>query len=160
MGWGHHSCLPLPAGHSCGEAGQLNAVCFHEGAERRETALRGTQNVTLGWLGRTGSTEHLIPPPINCGNRPTGVPRQPNQKDFSTRPQFPGLGFSQFPQVSATSNTREDLTSQRPPPGQQQPGWLREELPRPNSVIISPPSWHQKGKTGKKRARWGESIMV
>lgn len=28
-----------------------------------------------------------------------------------TRPKFPGTGFSQFPQVSATSNTREDPTS-------------------------------------------------
>lgn len=70
------------------------------------------------------------------------------------------MGFSQFPQVSATSKTRENLTSQRPLPGQQQPGCLHEEFPRPYSVIISLPPWDQKGKTGKKRARWGETIMV
>lgn len=64
----------LPAGHSCGEAGQRNTIGFHEEAERRETALRGTQNVALGWVRGMGSTEHLIPP-INCGNRPSGGPR-------------------------------------------------------------------------------------
>lgn len=36
---------PLLAGHSCGEAGQLNSVGFHEEAERREAGLRLIQKV-------------------------------------------------------------------------------------------------------------------
>lgn len=82
---------PLLAGHSCGEAGQLNSVGFHEAAERRAADLRRTQKVG-GWLGLRDVKQSLSSP-INCGNRPTGVPAPSNQRDCSARPMVPGLGF-------------------------------------------------------------------
>lgn len=104
-------------------------------------------------------------PPLNCSKRPTGVPMQPNQKDFSARPKFPGMGFPQVsrgdcPRVSlqtATSNAREDLTF-RSLSSLQGTGWLHKEFPRPNLVIISPQSWHQRGKAGRQGTGEGDLL--
>ena len=111
---------PLRAEHSCGEAGQWNSVGFHEAAEGREAGLGCTQAGVGRCEGRGAQSCH----PPATGHRPAGVPA------FSREGHL---------QISATSNTREELTL----PSQQGPGWLATwELPRPNAVSISPRPWH------------------
>lgn len=77
---------PLRAGHSCGEAGQLNSVGFHQEAGGREAGLGGAQ--TAG----TRSTEQ--PPPPDTGHRPPGAPSQSNRKDLSKTRSYPGRALS------------------------------------------------------------------
>ena len=82
---------PLRAGHSCGEAGQLNSVGFHQEAGGREAGLGGAQ--TAG----TRSTEQP-PDPQSLGTGPQVCPANPIGR-ISARP---GVIQGGHPQVNAT----------------------------------------------------------
>lgn len=106
------------------------------------------------WLGMRNGEHRASRPPLTPKTGPQVCPASPIGFLREARLLTPRMGYpiclGRLPSGHCCfkHKGRPDRVSS----SQQGPGWPHRELPRPNSVITSLWPWHQRGRTGKKRA--------